>query len=269
MHHQDSKLQTKSDVKGDLTSSGTTRRKFIKFVTFGTATSLISGKLWQREVLAYCDPIPGQPEGVFKVRVSDYPALLQSWGSVRIGVNPVTGGDPYPDGDFYPILINRDDAGKFYVLDCECRHQSCVVPPFNLADGGIHCQCHGSLYWIDGSVLNGPAASPLGAYQFEFDGNDTLTIHIQCWAFQVSASVLPSGPNPRIRIDFYGNTNVIFEVSFRERLSSPWTTAPFATTPTGPANQTSLVGSGNDVSVYVDRSTASGYYAVGMKLVQV
>jgi Rieske Fe-S protein len=261
--------QAKFEMKRLLVDSGTTRRRFIKFVTFGTATSLVSGKLWQREVLAYCEPIPDQPQGVFKVRVSDYPALTQSWGSVRIGVNPVTGGDPFPDGDFYPILINRDDGGKFYVLDCECRHQSCVVPPFNLADRGIHCQCHGSLYWIDGSVLNGPAASPLGAYQFEFDGNDTLTIHIQCWAFQVSATVLPSGPTSRIQIDFYGNTNVMYEVSFRERLDQPWTTAAFATTPSGPANQTSLMATGQDVSVYVDRSKPTGFYAVGMKLGQV
>src|SRR5436190_17871656 len=120
MRRQDSSSHTKSGMKRYLTASDTTRRKFIKFVTFGTATSLISGKLWQREVLAYCDPIPDQPQGVFKVRVSDYPALLQSWGSVRIGVNSVIGGDPYADGDFYPILINRDDGGKSYVLDCEC-----------------------------------------------------------------------------------------------------------------------------------------------------
>jgi len=247
----------------------TTRRKFIKFVTLGSATSLLSGKLWQREVLAYCEPIPGQPEGVFKIRLSDYPALLQSWGSVRIGLNPVTSGDPYPDGDFYPILINRDDAGKFYVLDCECRHQSCVVPPFNLADGGIHCQCHGSLYWIDGSVLNGPAGSPLGAYQFEYDGNNTLTIHIPCWAFQISATVLPTGPNSRIRIDFYGNTNVTYEISFCQRVGDAWTRASFAATPTGPTNQTSVVGLGGDVSVYVNRTTGSGFYAVGMKLIGV
>jgi Rieske Fe-S protein len=249
--------------------SSTTRRKFLKFVTFGTATSIVSGKLWRREIMAYCDPIPGQPQGVFKVRISDYPALLQSWGSVRLGLNPITGGDPFPDGDFYPILINRDDAGKFYVLDCECRHQSCVVPPFNLADSGIHCQCHGSLYWIDGSVLNGPAASPLGAYQFEFDGNDTLTIHIPCWAFQVSASVLPSGVSARMQIDFYANTNVMYEVSFRQHLQDAWTAAQFATTPDGAANQTSLLGPGGDVSVYVDRLAASGFYSVGMYLAQV
>ena len=266
---QNSEFQCKFDMKRFSTVSETSRRRFIKFVTFGTATSILSGKLWQREVMAYCDPIPGQPQGVFKIRVSDYPALLQSWGSVRLGLNPVTGGDPFPDGDFYPILINRDDAGKFYVLDCECRHQSCVVPPFNLADSGIHCQCHGSLYWIDGSVLNGPAASPLGAYQFEFDGNDTITIHIQCWAFQVSATALSSDVNSRIQIDFYGNTNVTYELSFRERLLDPWTIASFAITPSGAADQTSIVGSGDNLTVYVDRPTTSGFYAVGMNLSRV
>jgi Rieske Fe-S protein len=253
-------------MKNVANDSRTPRRKFLKFVTFGTATSLLGGKLWQRELLAYCEPIPDQPQGVFKVRISDYPALLQSWGSVRIGVNPLVDGDPYPNGNFYPILINRDDAGKFYVLDCECRHQSCVVPTFNLAESGIHCQCHGSLYWIDGSVLNGPAAAPLGAYQFEFEGNDMLTIHIPCSAFQVSANVLPGGANSRIRIDFYANPNVTYEVSFRQQLANPWTRASFATSPEGAANQNSLLGADANVSIYLDRSTASGYYAVGMKL---
>ncbi len=260
-------MQIGEQMKSKMQFAGP-RRKFIKWVTFGAATSIVSGKLWRRELLAYCEPIPDQPQGVFKIRLSDYPALLQSWGSVRIGVNPITGGDPFPDGDFYPILINRDDAGNFYVLDCECRHQSCVVPPFNLSDGGIHCQCHGSLYWIDGSVLNGPAASPLGAYQFEFDGNNTLTIHIPCWAFQVSASVLPGGSNSRIEIDFYANTNVTYEVSFRQRLENPWTRANFALTPNGPATQTSLITSGQNASVYVDRAGPGGYYAVGMQLAQ-
>jgi len=256
------------EMKRDLIDSGTSRRKFLKFVTFGTATSIVAGKLWQREVMAYCEPIPDQPQGVFKVRVSDFPALSQSWGSVRLGVNPITGGDPFPDGDFYPILINRDDAGKFYVLDCECRHQSCVVPPFNLVDL-IHCQCHDSRYWIDGSVVNGPTAAPLGTYQFEYDGADTLTIHIPCWAFQTNALVLPGGANSRIQLDFYANTNVTYELSFKERMADGWTRAEFAKTPTGAADQTSLLGSGEYVRVYLDRSKANGFYAVGMKLIGV
>jgi hypothetical protein len=45
--------------------------------------------------------------------------------------------------------------------------------------------------------------------------------------------------------------------------------ASFATTPTGPANQTSLPTFAGDVSVYLDRTTATGFYAVGIKLSEV
>ena len=47
------------------------RRWFVKLLTFGTATSVIAGKLWQREVLAFCDPLPGEQDAVFKVRIGD------------------------------------------------------------------------------------------------------------------------------------------------------------------------------------------------------
>ena len=249
------------------------RRRFIKFITFGTAMSVVAGKLWQREVLAVC--VPGQGEivkdGVFKVRISDYPALSQDFGSVRLGLNPVH-RDDYPDGSFHPFLINRDDAGNFYVLDCECRHQGCSVPTFDNALGGemkIRCRCHGSAYAIDGGILEGPTNEPLHPYPFEFDGNDTLTIHILCWGFEVNAVILPGGPNSRIRLDFNAFQNATYEVQFREHLNSPWTTASFATTPAGPANQTSITTFAGDNSVYLDRTTATGYYALGVKLSEV
>ena len=248
------------------------RRRFIKFVTFGTATSIVAGKLWQREVLAFCTPGPGEivKDGVFKVRISDYPALAQDWGSVRLGINPVRPDvEPFPDGAYYPFLINRDDAGNFYVLDSECRHANCVVPAFDSFDMKISCPCHGSTYWIDGTVTGGPADTDLHSYQFEYDGNDTLTIHIPCWGFEVKAAVLPGGANPRIRLDFAGKANVTYEISFREKLTDPWSVALFATTPTGPANQTSITTFEQDVSVYLDRPTATGFYAVGMKLSEV
>jgi nitrite reductase/ring-hydroxylating ferredoxin subunit len=246
------------------------RRRFLKFVTFGTATSVVSGKLWQRELLAYCEPPVGQivKEGIFKIRISEYPALTENFGSVRLGLNPVAIGD-YPDGTFYPFLINRDDFGNFHVLDCECRHESCVVPTFDPVELGIRCACHGSFYGIDGEVLGGPATQALHRYPFEFDGNDTLTIRVPCWGFEVKAAVLPGGPNARIRLDFDTFQNSTYEVSFREHLSSPWTVAHFATSPTGPANQTSLTTFAGQASVYLDRPTATGYYAVGLKLSEV
>lgn len=245
------------------------RRRFIKFITFGTASSFVAGKLWQRDVLAFCVP-PNQnvKEGVFKVRISDFPALSQPFGSVRLGLNPVH-SDDFPDGSFYPFLINRDDVGNFYVLDCECRHQSCVVAAFDTGEMRIRCPCHGSTYDYDGSVWDGPTTQPLHSYPFEYDGNDTLSIRVPCWGFEIKAAVLPGGPSSRIRLDFEAFQNATYEVKFREHLDGPWTPASFATTPTGIADKTSLTAFAGATSIYLDRLTATGYYALGVKLSEV
>jgi Rieske Fe-S protein len=254
-----------SGEKKSFGANMTPRRKFLKWVTFGTATSIIGGKLWRQDLLAHCDPLAGQPDGVFKVRVSDYPVLGQAYGSVRLGLNPVSG---YPDGDFYPILINRGPSNEFYVLDCECRHEGCVVPTFDMSLFEIQCPCHGSAYWIDGSLINGPATDPLFSYPFEYDGQ-YLTIHVSCWGFSVQAAPLSPGPNGRIQINFTTHPEVTYRVNFSQQPGGPWTIASFATTPTGPLNQTSLSNLGGDVSIYVNRPGSVGFFAVEMVLSEV
>ncbi len=243
------------------------RRRFVKLLTFGTATSLVAGKFWQRNLLAFCELPPGQEGAVFNVRLSEFPALQQDYGSVRLGINPI--GPSYPSGLFYPILINRDGFGNFHVLDCECRHAGCVVPAYNNIDFVISCPCHGSTYDIDGSLLSGPATEPLQTYQFEFDGEDTLAIHIPCWGFKTQLSVLPGGPGSRVQLDFPTFPQVTYEVSFRERLQDNWTRVSFATTPDGPADQTSLAGLGTPATIYLNRTTPTGLYAVSMDLFEI
>src|SRR5262245_19966706 len=138
------------------------RRRFVKTFGLGTAWAMVAGRPWRATLLADGTPVPPRQTATFKIRLSDYPALAQPFGSVRLGVNPVRPEvEPFPDGDFYPLLINRGDNGEFYVLDCECRHASCVVPPYDPCTFGIHCPCHGSTYDIDGSILTGPTLSPL------------------------------------------------------------------------------------------------------------
>lgn len=246
----------------------TPRRTFLKYVTFGTATSLVAGKLWQREVLAYCENLPGQKNAVFKIKLSDYPALLSENGSVRLGINPVISEDPLDDGRFYPLIITRDGFNNFYVLDSECRHARCVLPAYDGEAFVIHCPCHGSEYAVDGSVTQGPAQQPLYRYTSEYDGNDTLTIHIPCWGFETTATVLPGGSTSRIKLDFDGKKEVTYEVSFSQSPKGPWTPASFATTAAGTANQTEITPTASGpVSLYLDRTTATGFYAVGMKLI--
>jgi nitrite reductase/ring-hydroxylating ferredoxin subunit len=224
--------------------------------------------LWQQDLLAHCEPLAGQPDGVFKVRVTDYPALAEAYGSVRLGLNPVYPDNTFPNGDFYPILINRGASDDYYVLDCECRHEGCVVPTFSTSEFCIQCQCHGSQYDIDGSLISGPAGNALYDYPFERDG-DVLTIQVSCWGFKVQAQPLPSGPNARLRIDFTASPNVTYKVNFSQSPRGPWTTASFATTAGGPLNQTSLTTAGGTVSVFLNRPTATGFFAVEMELTSV
>jgi Rieske Fe-S protein len=236
----------------------------------------VLGKVWRGNVLAEVVPSPldpGQttlPPATFKIRVSDYPALSQPFGSVRLGVNPVRPEvEPFPDGDFWPLLINRSETGEFYVLDSECQHASCVVPIYDDFNFGIRCPCHGSTYDIDGSVLTGPTENPLRRYDFEFDGDDTLTIQVPALAFQVNVALLPSTGNPRLQLDFETHYGITYQLYARNRLQDEWALTSFALSPGGPMDETSLFAIGAPASLYVERSAGARFYAVSMVLSEV
>jgi Rieske Fe-S protein len=68
------------------------------------------------------------------------------------------GGGKIIDGP--NIVITQAVAGTFKAFSAVCTHQGCIVDA--IANGTIDCPCHGSKFSIkDGSVVNGPAASPL------------------------------------------------------------------------------------------------------------
>ena len=72
------------------------------------------------------------------------------------------------------IIINTD--GGFVALSSVCTHQGCQVT-YDKGNGNLPCPCHGSLFSISGSVLNGPASSPLNKYNVTQEG-DLLTIDL-------------------------------------------------------------------------------------------
>src|SRR5262245_33841785 len=128
-----------------------TRRRFVKTFALGTAFSTLFGKTWRASVLA---EITRSNVGLLRVKLSDYPALLEDFGSVRIGINPID--NPFGAlGSFYPILINHETGATYYALDSGCSHAGCVVPPYDSFVEAIICPCHGSGYAIDGRLLNG------------------------------------------------------------------------------------------------------------------
>jgi len=241
------------------------RRRFVKGLFLGTAFSSILGKSWSSAYAATFAPEPQFPS--FQVNVSDYPALQEEIGSVRLGVNPV-GPDDFPAGRYYPVIINRDLNG-FYVLDSICKHAACVVGAFNTGDFAMRCPCHGSLYDIRGEVVEGPADEAMTALDFTFDGSNTLTIVVPEMGFNVRSFLPDSQPGTRIQLEFTAQGGVFYEVRFREKLTDPWQRAFFSRTPGGPANEELLLGNGDPNTLYLDRTTPTGFYAISMILEEV
>ena len=83
---------------------------------------------------------------------------------------PVGGGTILADKK---IVITQPTAGTFEAFTAVCTHLGCLVG--TVSGGTINCPCHGSKFSIaNGSVVNGPAASPLAAVSITVQGTSIL-----------------------------------------------------------------------------------------------
>lgn len=81
------------------------------------------------------------------------------------------GGGKIIDGK--NIVITQPQAGSFKAFTAVCTHQGCIVN--SVANGTIDCPCHGSKFSIkDGSVVNGPATSPLAPVVIKIEGTSIV-----------------------------------------------------------------------------------------------
>jgi Rieske Fe-S protein len=83
---------------------------------------------------------------------------------------PVGGGKILADKK---IVITQPKAGSFDAFTAVCTHQGCIVG--TVAGGTINCPCHGSKFSIaNGSVVNGPATSPLAPVSIKVQGTSIV-----------------------------------------------------------------------------------------------
>ena len=83
---------------------------------------------------------------------------------------PVGGGKILTDKK---IVITQPKAGSFDAFTAVCTHQGCIVG--SVAGGTINCPCHGSKFSItNGSVVNGPASSPLAPVSIKVQGTSIV-----------------------------------------------------------------------------------------------
>lgn len=240
------------------------RRRFLKTLVLGTAASTLATGEWFGALVADVRPVGDNETGRLRLRLTDFPALKNVNGSVRIGGSSISGDFPL---GLYPIIINRAANNVFYALDSRCSHADCAVRAYNATSRVCVCPCHGSRYAIDGKVVTGPASFPLISYPITFDGQDTLTIELPTYAFAMDGRIVDASesPAPRFRIDFYAQPGTDYQILFRKSQNDVWAAISFATTPTGIANKTAFAGRDADATVYVDRVEATGFYAVAVK----
>jgi Rieske Fe-S protein len=91
--------------------------------------------------------------------------LLATTAEVPVGGGKIING---PN-----VVLTQPVAGTFKGFSAVCTHQGCIVA--TIANGTIDCPCHGSKFSVkDGSVVNGPAASPLPPVAITVQGTSII-----------------------------------------------------------------------------------------------
>lgn len=66
------------------------------------------------------------------------------------------------------VIVVRLANNEFIAVQSNCTHQGVTVA-FRANQNDFYCSAHGSSFQLDGTVINGPAGSPLRQYKYSFD----------------------------------------------------------------------------------------------------
>lgn len=91
----------------------------------------------------------------------------------KVSEVPVGGGKLVTDPNGLRVMLTQPSEGVIKAFDARCTHQSTIVG--EPADGAMTCPNHGSRFnAADGSVLRGPARSPLGSIAVRVSGGNIV-----------------------------------------------------------------------------------------------
>jgi Rieske Fe-S protein len=123
-------------------------------------------------VVAACSTYGKKPEASSETTTS---AAAPATGGPAPQAKPIVKTSDVPVGSGVivdDIVVTQPSAGVFKGFSAKCTHAGCMVN--KVADGTIDCPCHGSKFNLDGSVANGPAATPLGAKRVVVEGDSIV-----------------------------------------------------------------------------------------------
>ena len=74
------------------------------------------------------------------------------------------------------MAVTRLSAASVIAVSRLCTHQACTVGFPVTAGGTMQCPCHGSLFTVQGAVVQGPANAPLRTFAATIDGADSQVV---------------------------------------------------------------------------------------------
>ncbi len=138
------------------------RRDFVSY-TCALATVTAVGSLIRCSKDDDPDPGPGPGGGNNPRLTANLDSELTTVGSSKAQNN---------------VIVVRTAEGNaptsFIALTSVCTHEACTVG-YQSGSNQFVCPCHGSVYSINGSVLQGPAPAPLTKYSVSIN-NNILTV---------------------------------------------------------------------------------------------
>lgn len=135
------------------------RRKALQKIVFGTGAAFIIPPVLMST--SSCS----KKETADKEETADNGNNNQSQ-DLKIDLNDTKYADLNSAGGFViegNIIIANVGNDTFVALSKACTYDSCTVS-YSLSNNNFPCWCCGSVFSTNGSVVNGPASSPLKAY---------------------------------------------------------------------------------------------------------
>jgi cytochrome b6-f complex iron-sulfur subunit len=255
IHNMPPILVSPASRKCDLAPAQVGRRHCLKAFLSATGVLIADTMITNCAIAAISGP------GILRIKVSSLASLIPAGGSVMVTY----------DAGATLLLINHAGAGRFHVLNPTCTHAGCTVGLYAPANRGISCPCHGSFFDISGQVLNGPADRPLASYPSSFDSDDTLSVTVPGLQLYINNVQMDSDTSagPRLKLSFPTHSFARYGIHRASNLTDPPQATTFSDTATGTANQTTLLGSGKTMSVWVDVIGSRGFFTLSLQLFEV
>ena len=139
------------------------RREFLSWVGTGAIASFLP------VAIAACSPSQdssASSTGTTESTATDSTAIANaSTDDGRINMGKASDLDT--NGYLYSaqdnVIVVKNEDGSLSALNSRCTHQQCAVE-WDGAAANLSCPCHSSVFATDGSVISGPAPTPLPSY---------------------------------------------------------------------------------------------------------